>query len=132
MTIEAEISRLEDLGLDALRQAWSKGLGEPPKVASAEILRLMLAWRMQAELYGGLDEQTRRRLRQRPSQAGSLPVGSTIVRDWRGSRHEVAVTEEGFLFRGKVHRSLTAVATEITGVKWNGPKFFGVGEAVRK
>ena len=34
--------------------------------------------------------------------------------------------EEGVLFRGKRHRSLSEVARKITGNRWSGPLFFGL------
>ena len=39
------------------------------------------------------------------------------------------VTEEGFEFDGKLYRSLTSVAREITGAAWSGPWFFGLAKA---
>ena len=36
------------------------------------------------------------------------------------------VLEDGVLFRGKRHRSLSEVARKITGNRWSGPLFFGL------
>ena len=45
----------------------------------------------------------------------------------RDSRtHSVAVGEDGFEWNGKTWRSLSAIAREITGAHWSGPRFFGV------
>lgn len=35
-------------------------------------------------------------------------------------------TEQGFEFEGEIFRSLSAIATKITGTKWNGKVFFGL------
>ena len=56
----------------------------------------------------------------------ALKPGSSLVREWGGARHEVAVTEEGFSYQGRVFGSLSQVAGHITGTKWNGPVFFGL------
>ncbi|MFM2148290.1 MAG: hypothetical protein RLZZ187_596 [Pseudomonadota bacterium] len=48
----------------------------------------------------------------------------TLVRSWHGQTHTVAVREAGFEFRGRVYRSLTLIAREITGAHWSGPRFF--------
>jgi hypothetical protein len=32
----------------------------------------------------------------------------------------------GFEFKNKVYKSLSAIANEVTGKHWNGRKFFGV------
>ena len=49
-----------------------------------------------------------------------------LIRDWRGERQEVHVTERGYLWRGRSYGSLSAVARAITGSNRNGPKFFGL------
>ena len=38
------------------------------------------------------------------------------------------VLDEGFEFEGRRYRSLSAIAGEITGTKWNGYLFFGLTE----
>jgi hypothetical protein len=54
------------------------------------------------------------------------------VREWQGTTHHVTVTDEGFLWNGKPHRSLSSIAGAITGTKWNGPRFFGLREVKPK
>ena len=49
------------------------------------------------------------------------------MREWEGTPHEVIVMSEGgFLYRGDHYRSLSEIARAITGVRWNGPRFFGL------
>lgn len=38
------------------------------------------------------------------------------------------VLDAGFEFNGQVYRSLSAIAQEITGTKWNGFLFFGIAK----
>ncbi|MEZ4387210.1 MAG: DUF2924 domain-containing protein [Candidatus Krumholzibacteriia bacterium] len=58
--------------------------------------------------------------------------GSLITRDWKGRQVAVKVLDKGFEYQGRVYRSLSGVAREVTGTSWNGWKFFGVdGEARR-
>ncbi len=45
---------------------------------------------------------------------------------------KVTVLPDGFLWQGKSWPSLSAIAFEITGTKWNGPRFFGVGQPKQK
>ena len=41
--------------------------------------------------------------------------------------HRVVVTPKGQCeYEGRTFRSLSAVARHITGVQWNGPRFFGL------
>ena len=63
--------------------------------------------------------------RHQPSLAGLRP-GSRLIRIWKADRHEVEVTEAGYLWRGESWASLSAVAREITGTRRNGPAFFGL------
>jgi hypothetical protein len=53
-------------------------------------------------------------------------VGTRLVREWRGERHEVTVVPGGFEYLGRLYRSLTAIAKVITGQHWNGRLFFGL------
>jgi hypothetical protein len=60
-----------------------------------------------------------------------LKPGATLVREWHGEEHTVVVTEDGFEWRGLHWRSLSAIAREITGVRWSGPRFFGLNRKNR-
>ena len=55
-----------------------------------------------------------------------LKPGARLVREWRGQSHTVIVLEDGFEWQGKRWRSLSAIAREITGAHWSGPRFFGL------
>ena len=58
-----------------------------------------------------------------------LPEGTVISREWKGLRHEVEIAEGGFVYRGERWKILSEIAREITGTRWNGPRFFGLREA---
>src|ERR1039458_6263461 len=53
-----------------------------------------------------------------------LKPGSLLTREWQGRIERVMALEDGFAWNGKTHASLSAVAFAITGVKWNGYRFF--------
>lgn len=56
-----------------------------------------------------------------------LPAPGTVLRrTFKGAEHEVTVLPHGFEHEGKTYRSLSAVATAITGSHWNGFLFFGL------
>jgi len=56
-----------------------------------------------------------------------IPVfGSTLTRTFRGSIISVKVQPNGFEYQGKTYRSLSAIAMEVTGTRWNGLAFFGL------
>lgn len=60
------------------------------------------------------------------AQAAPNPPGARILRDWEGQTHEILVADNGFLWRERTWRSLSAIAREITGARWSGPRFFGL------
>ena len=61
--IEAEIRRIETLGLTDLREIWSTRWGLPPRFRSVDLLRRLIAWRLQSACFSGLDADTRTTLR---------------------------------------------------------------------
>jgi hypothetical protein len=56
-----------------------------------------------------------------------LPPADTVLeREHDGKVIKVKVLEEGFQWKGKTYRSLSAIAKEATGTIWNGLLFFGL------
>lgn len=129
MSVTQEVRALTRLDLEGLRGQWRKRYGAPPSLRSPELLRMALAWRIQAGAMGDLDPASRRALRRPAVIAKARPApsnGSRLVREWKGVVHEVTVVDDGFLHRGETFPSLSQVARKITGSRWNGPRFFGL------
>jgi hypothetical protein len=62
-----------------------------------------------------------------PGHDSRLPMpGGLIVKQFRGETIVVKVVDEGFEYRDRRYCSLSAIAQEITGTKWNGFLFFGL------
>ena len=55
------------------------------------------------------------------------PPGQEVRRKWRGQSVVVKVRTNGFEYNGRVYKSLSAIAQEVTGTKWNGFMFFNLG-----
>ena len=53
-------------------------------------------------------------------------TGTKFIREYRGERYEVIAIDDGFKYKEKTYKTLSAVANVITGTHWNGKKFFGV------
>lgn len=137
-----KLSKLRTAGRAELLAIWSAALGNPPPFrASRELLASALAWQLQERKFGGLKPATRCKLgaigsaQERKKRTRSLPrptnlrPGTVIIKQWRGAQHVVMVLADGFQHQGKVYASLSQLAREITGTRWNGPAFFGLRQS---
>lgn len=123
------VAQIEHMDLEAVRGLWEKHYGAPPRLQSLPIMRMMLAWRIQAQEHGGLDKETKRALKNSGSpqaEGKHLGVGARLTRIWKGREVEVVVEEQGFRWEDDLYPSLSAAATAIAGSRWNGPRFFGL------
>ena len=138
--VEAELDALESLSHAELKARWN-GLYDvpcPPHMSRKFLLRAV-AYRIQENAFGGLRKATRRRLEKVAADvAAGKPIqkpgprikpGTRLLREWQGVLHEVTVREDGIEYRDRTWPSLSAVAREITGARWSGPRFFGLKEA---
>jgi hypothetical protein len=136
--LAGEIAALKNMAHVDLRGAWRRAWrSHPPKFLSRDLLELGIAWKLQERAFGGLGGVTKRRLTELAlaieakadiarTRRVSLRPGARLIREWGGESHEVLVTEDGFLWRGKNWRSLSVIAREMTGTRWSGPRFFGL------
>jgi hypothetical protein len=61
-----------------------------------------------------------------------LPMpGSVIVKEHKGTRIIVRVLSSGFEYDGRRFSSLSHIARDVTGTRWNGFLFFGLGKDTR-
>jgi hypothetical protein len=137
-TLASEIATLVEATSADLKSRWRVLYStEPPPRISRDLLTRAVAYRIQEKALGGLRPSTRRLLAKvaadasarRPIEvtpAPTLTPGTVLLRDWRGTQHQVIVREHGVEFQGKRYQSLSQVAHRITGSKWSGPLFFGL------
>lgn len=124
------VAAIAAMPLADLRVEWERRYGAAPRHRSAELLRRVLAWRVQADVFGGLDATTRKLLvREDLPLRIAPPPGMRLAREWAGRTHEVVVIESRVVYDGKTWGSLSEVARHITGMRWNGPRFFGLRQA---
>ena len=143
--LEADLARLEAMDAASLRREFaSRRGGHPPLTASGRFLRHVLAHDAQLAAHGGEDKAVTKAFEQigaalaegtdpetalagrSGGAAQQLTPGAKLLRDYRGTTHEVTVADDGFVWRGRRWRSLSAIAREITGQQRNGPAFFGL------
>jgi hypothetical protein len=91
--VEAEIERVRSLSGNALRRRWQSVFGRsPPEHLTADLLRRMIANRIQEEAFGTLDRATLKLLDGLARRDGSrkaehnLKIGTVLVRDYQGQR----------------------------------------------
>ncbi len=122
-----------------------------PKAISTRLLVYAIAYAVQIECHGGLSRRSEKELLRlaestgprHPSQSfknnpisthrnssarprAAPRLGTRFVREWNGKSHVVEVVDKGFVWQGKTYRSLSAIASTITGSRWSGPRFFGL------
>lgn len=129
--LERELAALADMDGAALRTRWCAITGNtrPPQV-SPKLLRLALAWELQAAVHGGLSRRTQQRLEQiaaGKTRTHEAKPGMRLVREWNGVLHVVTIGEDGAVhWNERTWKSLSEVARAITGTRWSGPAFFGL------
>ncbi|MFA7186015.1 MAG: DUF2924 domain-containing protein [Victivallales bacterium] len=134
-----QLAALQKMPLTELQEKWRDLYGsEPPKFGKT-FLQRRLAFRIQELFYGGLEEPVKEKLREiadedndakkakpRIEVNGKVLPGTRFTREWRGRIYETIVREDGFEYNGQMFRSLSAIATAITGTQWNGRKWWGL------
>src|ERR1019366_6622779 len=150
-----ELDRLAKMRPADLQRVYRSMFGRDIPAGNFQYARRKIAWDIQAEREGGLPDSARLRalaiakeatarlrIRVRSVNARSehvtvtniisdhdsrLPMpGSLIVKQYRGRNLVVHVLEKYFEYDGRRFSSLSALAKDITGTKWNGLAFFGL------
>jgi hypothetical protein len=154
--VDATLKALNRMTVTQLRERYGEVFGEAARSFNKPHLIKRIAWRLQANAEGDLSERARRRahelandadLRVRPPGSPTevnendgtstsqfrvgpderLPTPGTLLkRKYKGRTIQVRVLPKGFEFNGEIFRSLTAVASKITGTHWSGYHFFSL------
>jgi hypothetical protein len=137
--IKRRIKALNQLGLFELKEKFFDLHGFQCGETTVRNLRKRLACRMQEICYGGVSDEdmaTLEALADRDPLANLRNVASTrlnmvkgtcYIRVWKGREYEARSSGDGsFEYDGRKFKSLSAIAREITGTRWNGKLFFGV------
>lgn len=129
---------LEETSIGELRKYWSSAWNlKPHKYISREMLITSLLHKIREANGDGLNHEQKEKLDilvkayKRSKSAGSarqlqIKSGTQLIKEWKGKRHTVIVKNDFFEYEGKEYSSLSAIASHITGTRWNGWTFFGV------
>jgi Protein of unknown function (DUF2924) len=144
--LEVQIEELRKLPAIALQAKYLELFGEESRSGNRQFLFRRVAWRLQALAEGDLSERARARARELANDADlrvqpartwlqtptvgpdqRLPASGTILRRFfKGRNLEVTVLDDGFEFEGRRYGSLSAIASEVAGSRWNGFAFFAL------
>ena len=81
------VAALATMSLAELRTEWQRRYGPPPRHRSMDLLRRVLAWRIQSDIHGGLDAPTRRMLEKEEAEVKiAISTGMRLAREWAGRR----------------------------------------------
>lgn len=153
--LRQEIARLRGSKVKELKLRYRELFGEESPSSNQRHLFRRIAWRLQARAAGDLSEQARQRAAQLADDADlrvraprgfwrllddkgheaagrrdpRLPaVGSELKRTYQGRLIVVRVAEAGFTYQDQTYGSLSAIAYQVTGTRWNGFLFFRLQE----
>src|SRR5260370_19150898 len=138
-TVLAQLAALKTAPAPALKAKWRALFDTEPPPYNRRFLESRLAYRIQELAYGGLKKETVERLRLLGKQydgkpgmspkarTDHLPIAATrFTRQLHGIEHRPTMRCDDFEYAGRPFKSLSAIAREITGVRWNGWVFFGL------
>lgn len=138
-TVLARLAALKAMSVVELKAEWRRLFGTDAPNNSRSFLELRLAYRIQELTYGGPSRETARLLDALADELDGKPrrkamitdprkpiAGSRFVREWNGAEHTITVLRDGYEWQGRTYKSLSAIARAITGVRWNGWRFFGI------
>lgn len=129
-SVDERLAGLAALSPAQLRAEWQQVTGTVVPNVSPDMLRLALAWEIQAKAYGGLSRRTTSLLDQferGKTRTREASPGMRLVREWNGRTHVVTIGEDKVIRWNECEwNSLSEVARAITGTRWSGPAFFGL------
>ena len=132
--IMAQLADLQLKPTEELRAQWQDLFNKPAPRCHKFYLISRLSYRIQELALGGLSERTKTQLEDMVKNKADKgkqkdnrpPVGTELIRRYKGVDHHVTVLIEGFEYQGQNYKSLSKIARKITGTQWNGPLFFGL------
>ncbi len=144
-----EIERLRPLKITALRLRYRELFGEDSEASSHSHLLRRIGWKLQAIAEGDLTDRARSRAAELIADADlrlnsrrkvwriadvqaatahhdlRVPtLGTVVQREFQGRLISAKVLQAGFEYDGRKFDSLSAIAYEVSGTRWNGFEFF--------
>lgn len=131
--IEKQIAALTTMSSAQLREECQRLIDGEPASIPDHLMRRLIAYSIQERRHGGLPAAVLRELKRSPSSEAQqnrptieVRPGTRFVREWNGQTISVEALEEGFIWQDRPYASLSAIARQVTGAHWSGPRFFGL------
>jgi hypothetical protein len=152
--LNQHIDQLRHLTTAQLQLKYRELFGQASHSNHKDYLFRRVAWRVQAVAEGGLSERAREYAREIATDAdlrlcapkkwvGDQPAvrvasasrqldprvpppGTQLIKRYKDETLTVTVLEDGYQYRARVYKSLSAIARQVTGTQWNGYLFFGL------
>jgi len=145
-----KIMELKNASAEELIKRYKELYGEDPSGTHKTYLWRKIAYKLQEQKHGSLSPKAKSRIealieeydpinnkalrpdkpmvsQKAPAKDKRLPIpGTVMAKEYKGTSYQVKVLEKGFEYNGKIYRSLSAIAKEITGAHWNGYLFFNL------
>jgi hypothetical protein len=145
-----DIMELKKAPAEELQKRYKELYGEDASGTHKTYLWRKIAYKLQEQKHGSLSAKTNGKLKalieefdpinnkalrpdkpivsqEAPTKDKRLPIpGTVITKEYKGANYQVKVLEKGFEYNGKIYKTLSAIAKEITGAHWNGYLFFNL------
>jgi len=153
-TIQKTHGRLNKMSLEELRLIYEQLYGELSTSRHRQYLIKRILWGIQANEFGSLTGRAKDKAKRmanlidvrltmpqeavqivkkdisqiNESKSDDLLSGVQLERIYKGRKVIVTIADNGVRYEGRLYRSLTAVAKEVTGSHTSGKLFFGLGK----
>ena len=126
---------IKKLSIDDLRSNWEDVRGYEPHLRLGRVMmEISLLYKLgndritpeQKDPLVKLVAEYKRNPKCFDKRMSVLKPGTRLVRVYNGKKYSVLVQNEGYEYNGQMYRSLSKIANEITGSRWNGWLFFGL------
>jgi hypothetical protein len=136
--VYAEIAKLSTLGIKELRELWKEKFGaNAPLNAKRKTLVAHIGYYLREQAFGTLSNEAKAKLDifQERFERGEPLLGKNfefvpgmiLTREYNGRKHSVKILDDDRIeYNRQTYKSLSAVAREITGIRWNGREFFHI------
>ena len=135
LKLDGQLAELESMTKAGLDDRWARLTGRSVPRVSEAMLRLALAYELQAKALGGLSRKVKQRLDRvaaAKTVTSDIRPGMRLAREHGGKVHVVTIGEAGeIVWNGCEWRSLSEVARAITGTRGSGPAFLGLKQRTK-